>query len=136
MTMIPKIDATYYAIGRRKQAIAQVLVQAGKGNLTINDKQFDDYLQRNPFYLEKIQNPLKLLKVTDQYDVKIHVKGGGLTGQTDAIVLAISRALVDINFDNRTDLKIAGLLKCDARVKERKKYGLKKARKASQFSKR
>lgn len=136
MTIIPKIDATYYAIGRRKQAIAQVLVQAGKGNLTINDKQFDDYLQRNPFYLEKIQNPLKLLKVTDQYDVKIHVKGGGLTGQTDAIVLAISRALVDINFDNRTDLKIAGLLKCDARVKERKKYGLKKARKASQFSKR
>jgi small subunit ribosomal protein S9 len=64
------------------------------------------------------------------------VKGGGLTGQTDAIVLAMSRALVDINFDNRTDLKIAGLLKCDARVKERKKYGLKKARKAPQFSKR
>ena len=136
MTMTQKIDSTYYAIGRRKQSIAQVLVQTGKGNLTINDKQFDDYLQQNPFYLEKIQNPLKLLKVTDQYDVKIHVKGGGLTGQTDAIVLAMSRALVDINFDNRTDLKIAGLLKCDARVKERKKYGLKKARKAPQFSKR
>ena len=111
MTMTQKIDATYYAIGRRKQSIAQVLVQTGKGNLTINDKQFDDYLQQNPFYLEKIQNPLKLLKVTAQYDVKIHVKGGGLTGQTDAIVLAISRALIDINFDNRTDLKIAGLLK-------------------------
>jgi len=136
MTMTQKIDATYYAIGRRKQSIAQVLVQTGKGNLTINDKQFDDYLQQNPFYLEKIQNPLKLLKVTDQYDVKIHVKGGGLAGQTDAIVLAISRAMVDVKFDYRTELKIVGLLKCDARVKERKKYGLKKARKAPQFSKR
>ena len=136
MTMTQKIDATYYAIGRRKQSIAQVLVQTGKGNLTINEKQFDDYLQQNPFYLEKIQKPLKLLKVKDQYDVKIYVKGGGLAGQTDAIVLAISRAMVDVKFDYRTELKIVGLLKCDARVKERKKYGLKKARKAPQFSKR
>jgi small subunit ribosomal protein S9 len=136
MTMTQKIDATYYAIGRRKQSIAQVLVHTGKGNLTINEKQFDDYLQQNPFYLEKIQKPLKLLKVKDQYDVKIYVKGGGLAGQTDAIVLAISRAMVDVKFDYRTELKIVGLLKCDARVKERKKYGLKKARKAPQFSKR
>jgi small subunit ribosomal protein S9 len=136
MTTNQKMGLIHYAIGRRKQSIAQIFIKLGNGNLIINNKKFDTYLQQNPFYLEKIKRPTQLLDLDGKYDVDIKVKGGGLTGQTDAIVLGLSRALVNVNNENRADLKSAGLLKCDARVKERKKYGLKKARKAPQFSKR
>jgi small subunit ribosomal protein S9 len=125
-----------YGIGRRKQAIAQVILKLGNGTLTINDKSGDLYLQNNTTYLQKINNPFILLGIENTYDINVKTSGGGLTGQTDAIILGISRALTKLDEDNRTVLKTAGLLTRDARIKERKKYGLKKARKASQFSKR
>jgi small subunit ribosomal protein S9 len=125
-----------YGIGRRKQAIAQVILKLGNGKLTINEKSGSVYLQNNLNYLKKINNPFLLLGIENTYDVNIKTHGGGLTGQTDAIMLGIARALTKLNLENRTILKPAGVLTRDARIKERKKYGLKKARKASQFSKR
>ena len=125
-----------YGIGRRKQAIAQAILKPGNGKLMINKTDGPLYLQNNPNYLQKISNSFNLLGIKNIYDVEIKTSGGGLTGQTDAIVLAIARALTKINIENRTILKNSGLLTRDARVIERKKYGLKKARKASQFSKR
>ena len=125
-----------YGIGRRKQAIAQAILKPGNGKLMINKTDGPLYLQNNPNYLQKISNSFNLLGIKNIYDVEIKTSGGGLTGQTDAIVLAIARAFTKINIENRTILKNSGLLTRDARVKERKKYGLKKARKASQFSKR
>ena len=125
-----------YGIGRRKQAIAQVILKQGNGTLTINKKQGDQYLQNNSVYLRKIHSPFVALGLENIYDINIKTSGGGLTGQTDAITLGIARALLKLSDDNRGILKSAGLLTRDARIKERKKYGLKKARKASQFSKR
>ena len=125
-----------YAIGRRKQAIAQVLLKLGTGKLTINEIEGNLYLQNNLNYLQKINNPFVLLGIKNNFDIYIKAAGGGLTGQTDAIILAISRALTTLDESNRKILKSAGLLKRDARIIERKKYGLKKARKAGQFSKR
>ena len=125
-----------YAIGRRKEAIAQVVLKLGKGKLTINEKEGHLYLQNNLNYLQRINNPFILLGVENNFDIHVKASGGGLTGQTDAIILAISRALTTLNTVNRKILKAAGLLKRDARIIERKKYGLKKARKAGQFSKR
>jgi small subunit ribosomal protein S9 len=127
---------TFYGIGRRKQAIAQALLKVGTGKLTINGKPGEHYLQENITYLNKINNPFQVVGLENEYDVNIKATGGGLTGQADAISLAISRALLELNSENRANLKAAGLLTRDARIKERKKYGLKKARKASQFSKR
>lgn len=127
---------TFYAIGRRKQAIAQAIIEAGSGKLTINERTPEDYLQNNLAYLTKIKEPLNTLNVSENYDIKIKSKGGGLTGQVDSITLAISRALTLVNPENRSALKASKLLTRDPRIKERKKYGLKKARKASQFSKR
>ena len=129
-------ENTFYGIGRRKQATAQVLLKVGTGKLTINDKPGELYLQENINYLNKVNNPFQLLGIENEYDVNVKAHGGGLTGQTDAIALGIARALIELNADNRSNLKSAGLLTRDARIKERKKYGLKKARKASQFSKR
>lgn len=129
-------ENTLYGIGRRKQATAQVLLKVGTGKLTINGKPGELYLQENINYLNKINNPFQLLGIENEYDVNVKAQGGGLTGQTDAIALGIARALTELNADNRSSLKSAGLLTRDARIKERKKYGLKKARKASQFSKR
>jgi len=125
-----------YGIGRRKQAIAQVILKPGNGKLTINEKLGSSYLQNNLHYLQKINNPFLILGIENTYDINIKTSGGGLTGQTDAISLGIARALTKITSDNRGILKKAGLLTRDARIKERKKYSLKKARKASQFSKR
>ena len=127
---------TFYAIGRRKQAIAQVIIEAGSGKLTINERTPEDYLQNNLTYLTKVKQPLDTLNVLENYNIRIRSKGGGLSGQVDSITLAISRALTLVNPENRSDLKAKKLLTRDPRVKERKKYGLKKARKASQFSKR
>lgn len=125
-----------YGIGRRKQAIAQVILKPGTGKLTINEKSGTLYLQDNSQYIQKINNPFLILGIENNYDINIKTRGGGLTGQTDAITLGIARALVKLASDNRGILKKAGLLTRDSRIKERKKYGLKKARKASQFSKR
>jgi small subunit ribosomal protein S9 len=125
-----------YAIGRRKEAIAQVVLKVGNGKLKINEIDGNLYLQNNLNYLQKINNPFVLLGIKNNFDIHIKARGGGLTGQTDAIILAISRALTSLDETNRKILKSAGLLKRDARVIERKKYGLKKARKAGQFSKR
>jgi small subunit ribosomal protein S9 len=125
-----------YGIGRRKTAVAQVILKLGNGKLIINEKEGNFYLQNNPTYLQKLTNPFKLLGLTDNFDIYVKTSGGGLTGQTDAIVLAIARALITLDLQNRSILKTARLLKRDARQVERKKFGLKKARKASQFSKR
>jgi small subunit ribosomal protein S9 len=125
-----------YGIGRRKESIAQVLLTAGNGQIKINNKNAQEYLQNNQNYILKINQPLIVLGLVDSFDIKVKTKGGGLTGQTDSICLAIARALSQNESSNRVDLKNEGLLTRDARIKERKKYGLKKARKASQFSKR
>ena len=129
-------NVNLYAIGRRKEAVAQVILQSGDGKLIINKKEGKEYLQNNLTYLQRIINPLNLLGIANNFDIYVKTKGGGLTGQTDAIILGIARALTTLNNENRKILKTAGLLKRDARKIERKKYGLKKARKASQFSKR
>jgi small subunit ribosomal protein S9 len=131
-----KENINLYAIGRRKEAVAQVILQIGTGKLIINKKDGKEYLQNNLSYLQKITNPLNLLGIENSFDIYVKTKGGGLTGQTDAIILGIARALTTLSTENRKILKTAGLLKRDARKIERKKYGLKKARKASQFSKR
>ena len=125
-----------YSIGRRKKAIAQVILLVGNGKFTINKINANSYLQNNLDYLQRINYPLSLLGIQNNFDIHIKAKGGGLMGQTDAIKLAISRALILIDNNNRKVLKTAGLLKRDSRIVERKKYGLKKARKAGQFSKR
>lgn len=125
-----------YSIGRRKKAIAQVILLVGNGKFTINKTNANSYLQNNLNYLQRINYPLSLLGIQNNFDIHIKAKGGGLMGQTDAIKLAISRALVLVDNNNRKVLKTAGLLKRDSRIVERKKYGLKKARKAGQYSKR
>lgn len=125
-----------YGIGRRKQSIAQVILKPGTGKLTINKISGNSYLQQNLNYLSKINTVFVLLGIENIYDINVKTSGGGLTGQTDAITLGIARALTKVDEDNRILLKKEGLLTRDSRIKERKKYGLKKARKASQFSKR
>ena len=130
------LETTIYGIGRRKESVAQVLLTSGKGQIMINGKTAVEYLQNNQNYLLKINQPLIVLGLVDSFDIKVKTQGGGLAGQTDAICLAIARALSKNESSNRLYLKNEGLLTRDARIKERKKYGLKKARKASQFSKR
>lgn len=123
------------ATGRRKESIARVRMFSGNGKVTINDKDVNDYLTND--YLRKIYSePLVLTNTTDKFDINVNVIGGGLTGQAGAIRHGISRALVIASETYKAELKKAGFLTRDSRVKERKKYGLKKARKAPQFSKR
>ena len=123
-------------LGKRKKAIARVFFMPGDGNLIINKIPGEKYLQYNTTFLELIWAPLKILNLDTQYDVIVLVNGGGLKGQTDAIQLAIARLICKIDLQNRQILKPLGFLTRDARIKERKKYGLRKARKAPQFSKR
>jgi small subunit ribosomal protein S9 len=123
-------------LGKRKQAIARVFLTPGEGNLTINKIPGDKYLQYNDSYLNKIWSPLEKLNLDNQYDIVVLVKGGGLTGQTEAIQLGVARLLCNLEKENRSILKPFGFLTRDARIKERKKYGLRKARKAPQYSKR
>lgn len=123
-------------LGRRKQATARVFLIPGTGNLTINKKSGDPYLQYNETYLTTIWSPLEKLNLQKQFDIVAFVNGGGLTGQTSAIQLGVARQLCDMNHANRLLLKPLGFLTRDARIKERKKYGLRKARKAPQYSKR
>ncbi|MCR4874663.1 MAG: 30S ribosomal protein S9 [Clostridia bacterium] len=126
----------FLGTGRRKKAIARVrLLPEGSGNITINNKSLDEYFGLDTLkYI--VNQPLELTNNTSKYDVIVNVKGGGFTGQAGAIRHGISRALVLADADTKADLKKAGFLTRDPRAKERKKYGLKKARRAPQFSKR
>ena len=126
----------FYGLGRRKSANAQVVLTLGTGEITINKIEGNQYLQYNRTYLQKIKQPLVLLGLENDYNIEVKAKGGGLTGQAEAIILGTARALTMLNESHRKILKENGLLTRDSRIKERKKYGLKKARKASQFSKR
>ena len=123
-------------LGRRKQAVARVFLVPGEGNLIINKVSGEKYLQYNTIYLDKIWDPLKKLNLENQFNIIVIASGGGLTGQTDAIQLGVARLICQINSHHRQILKPFGLLSRDARIKERKKYGLRKARKAPQYSKR
>ena len=123
-------------LGKRKQAVARVFLVPGEGNVTINKASGSKYLQYNDTYLNTIWAPLKTLKLEQQFDIVAFVKGGGLTGQAEAIQLGVARQLCKLNEQNRASLKPFGFLTRDARIKERKKYGLRKARKAPQYSKR
>lgn len=127
--------ATIHTIGRRKKSIARVYLQEGKGEITVNDKKFKDYFS-TPALHYKIEQALQVTETSGQYDVRAFVKGGGITGQAEAVRLGISRALVNGNPEHRTALKPLGLLTRDPRMVERKKFGQKKARKKYQFSKR
>ena len=125
----------YLATGRRKSAVARVVLQAGNGTITINGRAFEDYIPSAAVRLDVLQ-PLELTETTDKFDILVNVFGGGITGQAGAIRLGITRALMEVNPDYRQTLKPAGLVTRDPRAKERKKYGLKAARRAPQFSKR
>ncbi len=126
----------FYGLGRRKSATARARLFVGKGNLTINDKPALEYFSGNKTMLAEVTDPLALVQKQNEYDITIKVNGGGLSGQVDAIKLAISKALTVAHVDLRPVLKKAELLKRDPREKERKKYGLRSARKREQFSKR
>ena len=125
----------YLGTGRRKSSVARVYLRPGKGKITINGREFEDYIPSAAVRLDVLQ-PLELTENTEKFDVLVNVFGGGTTGQAGAIRLGITRALMEVNPEYRAILKPAGLVTRDPRAKERKKYGLKKARKASQFSKR
>ena len=123
-------------LGKRKQAIARVFIIPGEGNLIINKISGNKYLQYNDTYLMTVWAPLKALNLDKQFDVVAIVKGGGLTGQAHAIQLGVARQLCQMDNQHRIVLKPFGFLTRDSRIKERKKYGLRKARKAPQYSKR
>lgn len=125
----------YLATGRRKSAVARIVLEAGKGTITINGRSFEEYIPSAAVRLDVIQ-PLELTENMEKFDISINVCGGGITGQAGAIRLGITRALMLVNPDFRASLKPAGMCTRDPRAKERKKYGLKKARRAAQFSKR
>jgi small subunit ribosomal protein S9 len=131
-----KLQKDQIGLGKRKCATSRVFLIPGKGNLVINNIKGDKYLQYNQMYINKIWEPLKKLNLETQFDIIVLVKGGGLTGQTNAIQLGVARLICKIDPQYRTILKPFGFLTRDARIKERKKYGLRKARKAPQYSKR
>jgi len=126
---------TIHKIGRRKTAVARVYLTSGKGEITINNREFTNYFPTGTLQF-KVKQPLALTNNEDTYDISVNVFGGGITGQAEAIRLALSRAMCEINEENRSVLKPEGLLTRDPRMVERKKYGQKKARKKFQFSKR
>lgn len=125
----------YLGTGRRKSSVARVRLLPGTGKIIINKREFEDYIPSAQTRLDVMQ-PLEMTDTTASYDIFVNVYGGGTTGQAGAIRLGISRALLEVNSDFRAVLKKAGMLTRDSRAKERYKYGFKKARKSSQFSKR
>lgn len=126
----------YLGTGRRKASIARVRLVPGSGNVVVNHRSGEDYFNRIPGYLAVLKLPLETLGLESEYDILVNAHGGGLTGQADAVKLGVARALCQLDPDNRQPLKTEGYLTRDPRCKERKKYGLHKARKAPQFSKR
>ena len=135
MPKAKKENIVFYGTGRRKSSIARVRLIEGTGVITINGKNIDEYLGTDTLKVI-VRQPLTATNTVDKFDVICKVQGGGFTGQAGAIRLGIARALLEANSEYRPTLKSAGFLTRDARKKERKKYGLKKARKAPQFSKR
>jgi small subunit ribosomal protein S9 len=127
-------EKKYYGTGRRKASIARVYIQSGKGNITVNGQAVEKYMPYATL-VQNLKQPLVLVAGDTRYDVTCDVKGGGFTGQAEAIRLGIARALLEAGEDRKT-LKVAGMLTRNARTKERKKYGLKAARRAPQYSKR
>lgn len=123
------------SLGRRKAAVARTYIEKGKGSITINGKDYKTYFCV-PFMQDQVIMPLLALDVVNEYDITVNVKGGGIKGQSEAIRLSIARALVKINEEWKPALKEKGLMTRDSRVVERKKYGLRKARRRTQFSKR
>lgn len=131
------VAKTYdYGLGRRKSATARVRLVKGKGVVTINDKPAAEYLDGNKTLLAEVTDPLALVGKQQEFDVSVRVSGGGLSGQVDAIKMAIAKAITVGAPDLRAPLKKAELLRRDPREKERKKYGLRSARKREQYSKR
>lgn len=126
---------TIHKIGRRKTAVARVYLSEGKGKITVNSKDLNDYFPTATLQY-KVNQPFALTNTEGNYDVKVNVYGGGITGQAEAIRLALSRIMCEIDAENRLVLKPEGLLTRDPRMVERKKFGQKKARKKFQFSKR
>lgn len=128
--------AVYWGTGRRKASIARVRLVPGSGKVVVNNRPGEDYFNRIAGYLAALKSPLETLGLENEYDILVNAHGGGLTGQADAVKLGVARALCTLDPDNRQPLKTEGYLTRDPRCKERKKYGLHKARKAPQFSKR
>ena len=126
----------YRGTGRRKTAVARVRLVPGNGQLVVNGRPGDDYLQGNADYLTAAKAPLETLGLEAEYDVLVNVRGGGLKGQAESIRMGVARALCQLAPENRKPLKVEGYLRRDSRAKERRKYGLRKARKAPQYSKR
>lgn len=126
----------YKGIGKRKTSIATAYITKGSGLITINKKKFADFFNSNLGEEDKIKSPLILLDLTQLYDVNVLIKGGGISSRIEAIRLAISKSLCQLNIEYRAKLKANFFLNRDSRIKERRKYGLKKARKAPQYSKR
>ena len=137
MQATEQIDrVVYWGTGRRKSSVVQVRLVPGNGSLVINGKPGDVYLQFNPGYIASTKAPLETLGLESEYDILVNARGGGVTGQAEAIRLGVARALCQLDPENRKPLKTEGYLTRDPRAKERKKYGLHKARKAPQYSKR
>lgn len=124
-----------HKIGRRKTAVARVYVAKGKGNITVNQKELDTYFPTATLQY-KVNQPLEMTENAGKFNITVNVYGGGITGQAEAVRLAISRAMCELDAENRSVLKPEGLLTRDPRMVERKKFGQKKARKKFQFSKR
>jgi small subunit ribosomal protein S9 len=132
---IPALDKPIQTVGRRKEAVVRVRLVPGTGKFTLNGRTLEHYFP-NKVHQQLIKEPLVMLEKTDSYDVFGTLRGGGVSGQAGALRLGIARALIEVAPDDRPALKKAGFLTRDPRVTERKKYGLKKARKAPQYSKR
>lgn len=126
---------TIHTIGRRKTSVARIYMSEGKGNVTVNNRDAKEYFTTGTL-LYKLNQPFSLVDMEGKFDVKVNVSGGGITGQVEAVRLAISRALCKLDEENRSALKVEGLMTRDPRMVERKKPGQKKARKKFQFSKR
>jgi small subunit ribosomal protein S9 len=130
-----KIENAINSVGRRKESVARVKLVPGTGKLIVNGKQITDYFRTETLRMD-IEQPLKVTNLMGQYDIEANIQGGGLSGQAGALRLGIARAILELNEDYRKALRSAGLLTRDPRAKERRKYGLAKARKRYQFSKR
>ena len=135
MAAMKKDTVQYYGTGRRKSSVARVFLVPGEGKISVNDRDVNEYMPYATLVMD-LKQPLELTNTADKFDVKCTVSGGGFTGQAGAIRLGIARALLLASADYRAPLKVAGMLTRNARAKERKKYGLKAARRAPQFSKR
>ena len=134
--MADKAPSYFYALGRRKSATARIRLSSGKGTIIINDKPAEAYFADSKYLLARLQQPFVVLEQENKFAITVRVSGGGHDGQAEAIRLGIAKALVEMNADLKSTLKRADLLSRDSREKERKKFGLRGARKQRQFTKR